>query len=292
MTTPNISLNPFLTTNAAGLFGTSSNGLIQGMAMPDPSARNWLAGGFLPNTETLPMFGGVGISEAVPTPQGSPPVTPNSDLGGPVGRATNIIGGNTPLTMSGFSVFDQNYAAVNTPQSEVPMVGTYGPVLFYRFGSRARIPVAMDAALVSAQGRPISYPVSWDYVNQKLVAYQAAFAANTITAATWAAGIATLTTNTAHGVLPGGIVQVSGISPAGYNGTFVATAGTTASTLKYAVASDPGAYVSGGALAAGGGALPVTILKASTVNNMTVSYDPTTNYATWNRSGAAALILL
>jgi hypothetical protein len=293
MSTPNITLNPALASSVTGSFGVAWDGLIAGMGPTsnDPVARFYLNGGFLASTETLPMWGGLGISEAVPTPQASPPLSPDPALGGPIVRATNVLGGNTTANLTGFSVFDQNYSAVNSPQSEVPMTSTYGAVAFYRLGSGARIAVAADSALSGYGGSVISRQVSWDYVNQKLVPYQAAFGANTITAASWSAGVVSFTTNTNHGISPGGIFTISGVSPAGYNGTYVAiTAATTA--LTAALVTDPGAYVSGGALAAGGGALPCQLLKLSFGNSMVPTYNSTTNFLNWNRSGNAALILI
>ena len=68
--------------------------------------------------------------------------------------------------------------------------------------------------------------------------------------AAYATGVATVTTSSAHGVKPGMTYTLLGILPAGYNGTFVAQPGTTGSTLKGLVASDPGAYSSGGNLVA------------------------------------------
>jgi hypothetical protein len=68
---------------------------------------------------------------------------------------------------------------------------------------------------------------------------------HTVTGASWAGGTATLTIATGHGFTTGETVQVSGVNPAGYNGTYVLT-GTAATTISYAVAVNPGAYVSGG----------------------------------------------
>lgn len=67
-----------------------------------------------------------------------------------------------------------------------------------------------------------------------------------ITAATWATGQATFTTSAAHGILPGTQVSISGVTPVGYNGTFVALAGTTGSTIVVAMPTNPGTYASGG----------------------------------------------
>ncbi len=74
------------------------------------------------------------------------------------------------------------------------------------------------------------------------------WAANTVSNATWSTGVATVTTGSAHGIAPGMTFTLTGIDPDGYNGTFIARPGTTGSTLTYAVASDPGAYDSGGDL--------------------------------------------
>jgi phage tail sheath gpL-like len=70
-----------------------------------------------------------------------------------------------------------------------------------------------------------------------------------ITAATWSntpTGQATYTTSAAHGFTPGESVQITGISPAAYNGTFIAQTGTTASTIVVPMNNNPGTYTSGG----------------------------------------------
>src|ERR1700746_1284644 len=121
MAAPAFSFNPYVQTNAAGMFTIESDGLIVGTAYPDPAARFALSGGWLAQAETLPMFGGVGISETIPTERSTAPATPTRPdiaLGSVIGRAADYA------HLTGFSVFDQNYAAVNTPQSPVPTVGS------------------------------------------------------------------------------------------------------------------------------------------------------------------------
>lgn len=76
------------------------------------------------------------------------------------------------------------------------------------------------------------------------ISYTGSYGANVLTAISWAGtggGTVTATTTTAHGVVPGNQFSISGVTPAGYNGTFVALAGTTGSTLVYALATNPGA---------------------------------------------------
>jgi len=160
----NIAFNPYIQTNAAGMFTIESDGLIVGTAYPDPAARFALSGGWLATAETLPMFGGIAISENVP--QERPPMTrADVALGGIIARATAYA------NLTGFSVFDQNYAAVNTPQSPVPTVGSGGLVNFYRLGSGARVALAIDPTLVSLEGGLITAQVSWDFSAQRIIAF-------------------------------------------------------------------------------------------------------------------------
>jgi hypothetical protein len=164
MAAPAVAFNPYIQTNAAGMFSIESDGLIVGTAYPDPAARFALSGGTLAAAETLPMFGGVAISENVPfEPSATPhPIVP---LGGLIARAT------AAANHTGFSVFDQNYAAVNTPQSPVPTVGSGGLVNFYRLGSGIRVALAIDPTLITLEGGLITAQVSWDYANQKIIAF-------------------------------------------------------------------------------------------------------------------------
>ncbi len=128
--------------------------------------------------------------------------------------ATNLTGGSTAKTLTGFSVFDQAYGMINTPQSPVPLAAGYMQVMFYRLGSKARLTLAMDPALAAGlYGNPITIPVSWDFTLQRLVAF-----------------------------------AVTG--------------------------------------------LPVKILRVYPNNCMTVNYDGASGYATWNRNGAAAMVMI
>jgi len=168
----NIAFNPLLQTNAAGMFTIESDGLVVGTAMPDPATRFALAGGWLATTETLPMYGGLAVSENIP--QERPPASRTDVALGPIiarGTVAPATGGAGVIT--GFSVFDQNYAAVNTPQSPVPTVGSGGLVNFYRLGSGARVALAADPALAAAVETgttPITVPLYWDATNLRVTA--------------------------------------------------------------------------------------------------------------------------
>lgn len=289
-----ITFNPVITTNAAGSFNIESAGYVQGTALDQPSIRNTLAGGVLKSTETLPMWGGVGISELIAGATGQP----SEVLGSLITRATNNTA-HTTGQLTGFSVFDQNYSAINSPQSPVPLSGTNMQVNFYRLGSGARICVQADASLVSLEGGLITQQVSWDFVNQLLVPYVGTL---TVSSGTYnnTTGVVTLTMSAPITFGPGDAVIVSSLTGtgayAGLDGTFTALAGTTGSTVVYNAGAGVGAStITGGSLTLGSGAssaLPVDVIDINVGNSMTVSYNATTGFATWNRSGSCAVILI
>lgn len=64
----------------------------------------------------------------------------------------------------------------------------------------------------------------------------------------WASGVATFTTTLAHGLVAGMDLNVSFVDPEGYNGDFRVLAAPTATTFTVRIATNPGAYVSGGAV--------------------------------------------
>lgn len=155
-----VAINPALTTNAAGLFSTSTQGMVQGVAMDDPAVRYALSSGQLASTETLPMWGGVALSLY------SPLVAPDPSQGGTVARATTNAGVN------GFSVFNQAFAGITSPQSPVPLYAAGQTVNYYRIGSGARIPLKLSESLAaSLDGGIITQQVSWDFTKQELIAY-------------------------------------------------------------------------------------------------------------------------
>lgn len=71
----------------------------------------------------------------------------------------------------------------------------------------------------------------------------------TVTGASWASGVATLTVASTFGLRVGEEINVSGVNPAGYNVTGAVITAVTSTTVSYAVAADPGAYVAGGSIA-------------------------------------------
>ena len=102
--------------------------------------------------------------------------------------------------------------------------------------------------------------------------------------ASWASGVVTVKTDSAHGFVTGAWVDISGFTPAGYNGTYEVTV-TGTDTFTYALPTDPGVQTLAGTAAASGGALPVRILQVYTSNARVVEYDETLNVTRWNNAG-------
>jgi hypothetical protein len=145
-------LNPVLTTNAAGTFSVTLDGLMQGNAHDDPAMRNQLTGGLLDAAETLPMWGGIPVGEYLRI------TAMDNAIRATVKRST------TAATTSGISVFNQNHTMINTPQCNVPQSSPGMAVNFYRLGSLARIPMQADPALIAAlpSTMPSATPLNWD----------------------------------------------------------------------------------------------------------------------------------
>jgi hypothetical protein len=298
-----INVNPMATTNASGSFSLDSDGFIQGFSMDDPAYRNWLAGGVLDPAESLPMWGGVGITELVPNafaPTGHQP-----ELGGNIRRATNISASGAALSLTGFSVFDQAHHMINTPQSPVPVALANMSVHFFRLGSQARIPVACDPQLIDIRGNPITSQVSWDFVNQRLVEYSPPYGQATISGAVWSntnGGQINFTVNVDYQTLlsagdsinVANVVNTGGASTSAFNGawTVVSVPDATHVIVAAPAQASIGTYASGGNVQAGGGALPVRILNVKQTNCKTVVWDAVNQQASWNNNGCCALILI
>lgn len=94
-----------------------------------------------------------------------------------------------------------------------------------------------------------------------------------ITAGSWASGIATLTFSTSFPFQPGSTVVVSGVTPSGYNGTYVLTAGGSG-IISYATSPNPGSYVSGGTITS---ALGIPVSFSTTSGSSTVIIDDTSS---------------
>lgn len=292
--TAQVTINPFLqSVGNAGLFNIKSDGYRQGTAMPDPATMFRLRNGNLATSETLPMWGGVGVYANVPGAVN----TPNKAYGMQVGRAVSLADAVKPL--AGFSVFDQDYSMITSPQSPVPLAGSGMSVFWYPLGSLARIVVACDPSLISLNGGPINAQVTWDFTNQLLVPFLGTLTiAATGSSYNSTTGIVTLNMSVAPTFSPGDSITVSGATGSGTNLALVNTTATVLTVVgnlvTYAIATGQTiTTITGGNVTVGGSAsqaLACKVLDVQASNCETVSYSAATTFATWNYNGPAALI--
>ena len=286
---------PIATTAATGMFnGPSSKGYIVGQAQPDPATRYALKGGLVDSAETLPLYGGCGVFANVPLQSLSVPLPS-------IGRANAMTGSKALI---GFTVSDQAYNLVIDPGNQVPAAGPNQTINFYTLGSRARIAVQADPSLIDLAGDPLNSQVSWDFTNQMLIPYTVTHAGATISNAVWAntgGGRVTFTVGTdltgslqaGDAIAVTGVVNTGGASATAFNGTWdIVSLDATHIVVAAPAAASIGTYASGGTVAAGGGALPVTVLDVLPTGNMVPVYNTVTGTVSWDYSGAAALIQL
>lgn len=161
-----ITINPQQITNAAGTFYVSSDGGMQGMFLDDPAIRNELVSAVVSPAQSTPLWGGMGIVENLPTAG-----TEAASIGSVLALATSAA------NLTGFTVFNQSLAMINSPQSPVPLAaaggGTTlvgGAINFFRLGSGARIWVGCSSVTAAAfAGSAVGTAAYWDYTNQVLL---------------------------------------------------------------------------------------------------------------------------
>lgn len=306
-----ISFNPYATTNAGGSFNVTSQGYVQGIFMDDPAARYALSGGTYDPAATSPLIGGVPIAEFIRDANNVAGTNPGyASQSGPYIKLATSVGAasaanvTTPY-ITGFSVLNQAYQGVTTPQSPAPTYGAGGSASFARLGCGLRLAVAMDPGLVSSTGSLITSYFSWDFNTQRLQEY-ATSATITISSMTYSTAlggsIAVVAAAASDVQAVGDVVNISGSTTTGsggnsvVNGNFVVVSFTDNEHFSIAATNAGGAAYYGtitpGVLNQGTGILPVKVLDFNIGNSMTYQYDPVNNVYTWNRTGSAALIQL
>lgn len=104
-----------------------------------------------------------------------------------------------------------------------------------------------------------------------------AYPGSALTALTWANGVATATSALAHNVQPGQWFTLAGVTPAGYNGTWLALPGTAGQTLVFAFAPSIGAQTAPGTLVASTFSTPgapLTEFGCAAPFHVALNYDP------------------
>lgn len=154
-------------------------------------------------------------------------------------------------------------------------------------------------ATIAAAGTPDTVTLSRDggsatsAANIVAGAIRMGYPAGSITAASWTAGRATYT-DAGHGLTTNSLVTITGASPSGYNVTNAAVLVIDSSHFSVAIASTPGAWVSGGTVTGNDG---VTITWAATTGHTagdtwSVSATPngSINTMTTVQRGAGAIV--
>jgi hypothetical protein len=165
----NISFNPSLTTSPLSTFQTQTQGYVQGSFLADPNIRQELESGVIASTVTQPLWGGMALTDNVPSPG-----TNGYALG------SSLILATTDANVTAFSVFNRGYNMIIVPGSNNVPLATAGMSLpYFRLGSGARIAVLCTTGLITAlEGNPSNTQVQWDFVNQQLIPYSSGTALN------------------------------------------------------------------------------------------------------------------
>lgn len=136
-----LSISPYITNQPQNTFLLNSQGFVQGVALDDTPSRMWLKGGTLLSTQTLPMWGGVPITELI-NQMGT-----NSEGTGPV-----VARSTTQANTTGWAVFNQAHSMVIGSGNTVPISSAREYVSFYSNGSNARIAVQCDTSITGLAG--------------------------------------------------------------------------------------------------------------------------------------------
>lgn len=164
-----INLQPFKTMGSmGGLFNVSSRGFTQGDAQDDPAVRMQLCSGLISDDVETPLYAGMGVLECL-------------------APADSVTGNNiilpTATRCNAFTVINQAYHGITTPNSPVPQFLQGGSVHYFRIGSLARIPlpISADVAAMVQDGGPVDADgFVWDLVNQCVDVYSSGSSGNPV----------------------------------------------------------------------------------------------------------------
>lgn len=156
-----INFDPSKTLNGQNTFQKQTQGWIQGAYMDDPTARMWLLSGLVASSVSQPMWGGMPITETVPTISNDTYQYANPPLDIP----------SSVSEVTGFTTFNQAHNMMIVPGNRVPIAVSNQNIAFFRLGSNIRIPVKISSGLVSSlEGNSVNQNVTWDFTNHELTA--------------------------------------------------------------------------------------------------------------------------
>lgn len=147
-----ITINTASTTSPQNSFALQTQGYTQGQTVDDWASRAWLRPGIVGSAVSTPIYAGLGIAANV------------NGLNVNGSNATTIVPATT-TQINGFTVYDQNINAIQTPGNTAAFVSAGGNVSFYKFGTNATIPLPVASGAVSAiETGNINMQLYWDTV--------------------------------------------------------------------------------------------------------------------------------
>lgn len=159
-----ITFNPYTTSSPQNTFLNPSFGYVQGLVYDDTVARMQLAQGILATTESIVMWGGRPITEYINT----------TSAGSSDGLGPTVASAISQATTTAWAVFQNAASMVLIPGGAYPPVAATGnSVMFYRYGSLARIMVACDPSLITTvigagTDSITSLALYWDVTNYRI----------------------------------------------------------------------------------------------------------------------------
>jgi hypothetical protein len=160
-----VAYNPMDTNPSISSFTDTTKGYIQGAFQDDPSVNGQLNTGKISNDSGRTFWGGMALTEYVPA---SNDTQVNSIL--------ELATANSNLTA--FSVFNKANNMLLTEGNTVQQALPGGTISYFKLGSNARIAVQCDEDLANdLSGNATNQLVSWDYTDQKLIAYDSTIGA-------------------------------------------------------------------------------------------------------------------
>lgn len=152
-----ISLNPNLTTGFSGTFRVSTDGYVVGTFLDDPNNRYNLEGGVVSSSQSTPLWGGLPVTLAVPTPGTSAALGPA------------MVAAGSLAAINAWTLFNQSAAGIITPGSNVPLFASGTSLNFARPGSNLRIVLPVYASDVNGlEGAAPNVALYWDPTNLRL----------------------------------------------------------------------------------------------------------------------------
>ncbi len=236
------------TVGSETVYSEASNGTVYGsgyvysLGLPGENGSN-IANGYDPLTaSTLLRWGNYDVATGAVRWCGN-----SSDPGW-----STVCGGTSEIPTTGFPYINANPVPSGTTLPNSLYLSAQPPfwTMGSGYGSTPPWPaigpdVTGGTAPDGVGGYSYAIPAQLCYENTPVdPAYQSTFA---VTGGSWSSGTVTLTTplNT---LAADATITVSGVSPSGYNGTWQVTA-ASANTVSFALTTNPGSYLSGGAVA-------------------------------------------